>query len=228
MNSSQSILIRNYTPQDLVQVREINYVTGLMGKSLSELNLFNDKKLFNMLFIDYYIKYELENCFVAIDRTTQTVVGYIIGTEDTQKQEKKFRNKMGWRIFLRLFFITWWRHPESFRQFFHFLNAFPEEHHQAMKKIIQDFPAHLHVNMFPAMQSKGGGSMLLFHFLKHLRSQNIKGLHLGTMNQNIKAIPFYQKHGFQLAKQTDVVFWTVESKQISLTYTKIIEERKAS
>ena len=226
-STSQSIpqlAIRGYQPKDLPALHEIYYQTGLMGESLVGTQKFNDRKLFNMLFFDYYVKYEPEHCFVLVNSATDEALGYIIGTLDSIAQEKAFTRKMVWRIFLRMFLVSWWRHPESFKQTLQMIRDGEHGHQAQMDQIKQQYPAHLHINLSPHMQSKGGGSMLMTHFLDHLRKNHVTGVHLGTTNQNLKAVPFYQKHGFSLALEIPGKMWDLPIEQIELVFTKLIKE----
>lgn len=218
-----TIQVRPYRPQDLDALREIYYQTGLMGESLAGTNLFNDRVLFNMLFFDYYLRYEPQHCFVAVDAETDQPLGYIFGTLDTAAQEKTFTHKMIPRILLRMFFVTWWRHPESFKQTLQIFKNSDVEQQAQLEEIKQKFPAHLHINMSPNVHSRGGGSLLMQRFLQHLRAHHSPGVHLGTSNQNLKAVPFYQKHGFQLAFQAPSHMWDVPKEQIEYLFTKSLD-----
>ena len=223
-NSSVQLAVRAYQSKDLNALHEVYYQTGLMGETLVGTNKFNDRKLFNMLFFDYYVNYEPQHCFVLIDQSTDQALGYIIGTLDTNAQEKAFTLKMVWRIFLRMFLVSWWRYPESFKQTMQFIKDGEHGHQTEMDQIKQAYPAHLHINLSPTMQSKGGGSLLINHFLTHLKAHHVAGVHLGTTNQNLKAVPFYQKHGFKIALQIPGQMWDLPKEQIELVFTKSLKE----
>ena len=115
-----SIIIREYQKNDESSILDICYKTGFMGDDLTDTNRFNDKTLFGYLFCVYYTRYESQNAFVAVDTESDKVIGYILGTENTLRQELNFIFRMGWRIFMRLFFYTSWRYPESFLGYFPF------------------------------------------------------------------------------------------------------------
>ncbi len=222
--SSNHLAVRSYQPKDLEALHEVYYQTGLMGESLAGTQKFNDRKLFNMLFFDYYIKYEPEHCFVLVNTATDQALGYIIGTLDSNAQEKAFTHKMVWRIFLRMFLVSWWRYPESYKQTMQFIKDGEHGYEEHMNQIKKEYPAHLHINLSPHMQSKGGGSLLMNHFLEHLRENKSVGVHLGTTNQNVKAVPFYQKHGFKIALEIPGQMWDLPKEQIELVFTKSLKE----
>ena len=68
---------------------------------------------------------------------------------------------------------------------------------------VDDFPAHLHINILPIAQRKGYGSRLINVFLNQLRSINIKGVHLVVNKKNQNAIRFYNWIGFQELKELE-------------------------
>ncbi len=112
--NSSSIRIRSYEKSDRDSIIDICYATGYMGEDLTK--HFRDRKLFALIFALYYTDYEPENCFVA--ESNGKVVGYIIGTHNTSRQQWKFFLKMGWKIFLRLIFYTSWRYPHDITKIF--------------------------------------------------------------------------------------------------------------
>jgi len=102
-------VIRRYIKEDEDEIINICYDTGFFGENLKNVNIFNDKKLFGYLFCIYYLRYEIENCFVAEDVLNNKLIGYIIGTMNTKNQEKLFMIRMFWRICIRVLTYTWWK-----------------------------------------------------------------------------------------------------------------------
>ena len=180
-------------------VIKVCFETGYMGKSASD--YFKDSYLFGLLFCLYYVDYEPENCFIAVD-TQQGAVGYILGSLDTEAQDQAFRRNIIPKIIKQMLFKTIWRYPSSFKTVLHFRKVFsnspsaPNE-----REIIQLYPAHLHIDILTPYQRIGIGSKLLKKFENLLFEYNINGVHLGTSSYNEKAIQFYYKHGFELLYQ---------------------------
>ena len=110
-----AMVIRKYIKKDEDEIIDICYDTGFFGENLKNVNMFNDKKLFGYLFSMYYLRYEMEHCFVAEDILNNKLIGYIIGTMDTTKQEKLFVIRMFWRICIRIITYTWWKHTETIK-----------------------------------------------------------------------------------------------------------------
>jgi ribosomal protein S18 acetylase RimI-like enzyme len=185
-----------------------------MGEDLTGRGLFDDQKLFGYLFCLYYPIYEPQNCFIAVDKDTGQLIGYIIGTDDSEHQYKQFRRKMIPRIVLRLLSITWWKYPESYR-IVRYLQTFGKE-----IPIEKEYPAHLHINILPEYQRKGIGSRMIERFEKQMLNSGVTGIHLGTSSRNVKAIPFYEKHGYRIIKEQKGSIWPDESDIRSLFFAK--------
>ena len=74
----------------------------------------------------------------------------------------------------------------------------PEEQvHREIPLLMQDYPAHLHIDILPEFQGKGYGRSLMTTFLEKLRDQGVKGVHLIMGKDNAGAGMFYQKMGFR-------------------------------
>ena len=201
-----SITIRPYQQADEAAVENITYRTGFKGEGLEERDYFNVKRLFFMIFIAYYARYEPDHFFVAEDDVKREVVGYICGTTYTIRQEKRFALTMIWRIFLRAIFVTSWQSPKTIKTLFGLGRVLPEMRKQPENPIDinGDYPAHLHINVLPEYHHTGIGSQLIQHFEDHLRCLGIKGIHLETSNSNHKAVPFYHKHGYTIVKEVHI------------------------
>lgn len=59
----------------------------------------------------------------------------------------------------------------------------------------ETFPAHLHINFHPDARGKGLGSELVTHYMKVLKQNGIKGLHLVTSPDALN-VNFYLRLGF--------------------------------
>ncbi len=168
---------------------------------------FDDAYLFGLLFCLYYVDYEPENCFLAVDEKIGLVVGYILSSLDSKRQEEQFRKKVISKIIRRAFLYTLWRHPRTFRVFWHFKKV-----HQERPKIpneetlLAPYPAHLHIDILPQYHRQGIGTKLMKRMETHFKTQKVKGVHLGTSEQNTKAIPFYHNLGFSVIYKGSSVY----------------------
>ena len=201
------VIIRKYQKADRLGIENVCYRTGYMGEDLDGKALFNDKRLFALIFNLYYAHYESEHYFVAVDAQNHQVVGYICGAMDTTAQEKRFTRTIIPRIMLRTFLYTSWRYPESFRILWAIANSSNQFSGEDLNEIKQTYPAHLHIDILSEYQRVGLGTRLMDTFEDHLRAHNIKCVHLGTSNHNHKAVPFYEKRGFHLVYEVPSQFW---------------------
>lgn len=207
MNTIQTTCsIRPFQPADERAIEEITYRTGFKGEDLTGRGYFDDRRLFFLIFIGYYTRFEPEHCFVAEEQNTNRVVGFICGTPDTAVQESRFNQKMTWRIALRAFGFSSWRYPHSLKTLIKMLPkraALPDA--EMIRQIEVEYPGHLHINLLPGFQGLGIGSRLMRHFETQMRNLGVPGLHLSTSNKNFKAVPFYHKMGFAIVRQSEIV-----------------------
>lgn len=210
--------IRNPTKKDLADIINICYRTGWNGEDLTGTGKFNDKKLFGYLFCSYYPLYEPEHSFIAIDKQNNNVVGYILGTPNTVKQEKSFKTKMSPRIMLRTFLLSSWKYHESFSFIMRLRKNIGSN--TTPKDFLDTFPAHLHIDILPEYQKKGIGSALIKKFEYHMIELSIKGIHLGTSSKNVKALPFYKKHGYNIYAEHEGSLWANDDDNKGITFIK--------
>lgn len=200
-----NIIIRKCEKKDEKEILNICYSTGYMGEEMKSTNEFNDVELFGYIFCYYYIWYEIHNCFVAVDRENHKVVGYILGTLDTNKQEKAFKFKMISKIALRLLFSTIWNNYESFKTVIHFIKNLDLKNEP--KDLYEKYPAHFHIDILSEYQHLGIESRLISTFEAHVKKNNIKGIHLRTTSNNVKAVPFYNKKGYIVIYRNESKLW---------------------
>ena len=215
------IIIRNYRWKDEAAIEDITYKTGFKGEDLTGRDFFDDRRLFFMLFIYYYTRYEPEHFFVAVDPSNDRVVGFICGATDTATQEKSFGRKMIPRIIARIFLYTTWRYPRTFKTLLGMMKGMGGLEDRATTATVRsDYPAHLHIDLLPEYQHKGLGTRLMSHFEEHLTRQGVTGVHLQTTNHNRKAVPFYKGLGYAIIHETAVKSHPVFDDLTLITFAK--------
>lgn len=198
----ENIEIRQIEEQDEKQIIDICYETG--GENLKK--IFPNPYLFGLLFCLYYVWYEKNNCFVAVDNKTGRVVGYIISSLDTTEQRKKFKFHMSKQLYEN--FRKLKKRSMKSRIFLHFIINRPTTNNQ--KRILKEYPAHLHIDIVPEFQRKGIGKKLIEHLEKYLKRMNIQGYHLEVDPKNIVGVSFYKKLRLEL----------LNSNRFTLTFGK--------
>ncbi len=200
--AAAGISYRAYRRDDHQSVTTILHATGFLGEDLAGTGRFDDRRLFALVNTEGYLRFQASNCFVAVDQSNGKVVGYIIGTVDSTRYERLFKHRMYWRIALRGFLVSWWKHPESFRQVLAWA-----AYSDSAEPFFGDYPAHLHINVLPGYQRRGIGEGLIRCFEQRMAAQGVTGIHLGTSNRNCKALPFYAKQGYRLLVESPGTFW---------------------
>ncbi len=219
-----NLSIRPYQTADEAAIENITFRTGFKGEGLEGRDYFHDKRLFYLIFIAYYARYEQKHFFVAIDEDLQGTVGFICGAPDTNIQEKRFANKMIWRIAYRTFLVTMWRHPKTLITLLKLGKVLIEmrSNPELTAKIHAHYPAHLHINVLPEYHRSGIGTLLLSHFEKHMTEVGVEGIHLETSSRNHKAVPFYHKHGYTIVKEALITSHPVFDEIKFYTFAKML------
>ncbi|MFH8252725.1 GNAT family N-acetyltransferase [Microbacterium sp. B2969] len=66
----------------------------------------------------------------------------------------------------------------------------------APEEVVDEFPAHLHIDLLSRLQGRGLGSVLIGDLLAFLAADGTRGIHLGVGADNAGAIRFYRRLGF--------------------------------
>ena len=197
-------------------VRRCVYETGYGGKSADI--YFEDPELFGDLNVSYYTDYEPGSAFIAL--AGGEPAGYLLGCLDTARFEKyynkiivpgivsnalRFRYNMTpaiWRYLLRGVLIL-------------MRNESPGAPHD-------EYPAHLHINLFKEFRRTGTGGKLIAAYLAFLRERCVPGVHLITSSVHTESHSFYEKLGFTRLNETRVKlspFKEIDGKDLyNITY----------
>ena len=214
---SGPLRFRTVRVEDAGGIAEVCYRTGYHGEDLSGSGRFNDRRLFALLFSLYYPLCEPENGFVAVENSG-AIAGYCLGTTDSRAQAGRFRRRMLPRILLRALAVSWWRYPESFRELVRFSGV--NSMHGGLDDLYDRYPAHLHINLLPDCQRRGAGSELLTLFESRVRSAGAPGIHLVTSERNLKAVPFYRKHGYAPERTLAPGLWSDAPDARAIVFAK--------
>jgi len=72
----------------------------------------------------------------------------------------------------------------------------PEELlHEDFPELLEEYPAHLHIDLLPEYERKGFGRRLMDMFCGRLRRDGAKGIHLVMATENLNGM-FYERLGF--------------------------------
>lgn len=196
---SGALTVRAAVPDDAAVVRRICLRTGDAGRDASTSHA--DADLLGLVWAQPYLDLEPDHAFVAVD-DDGTVLGYAVGTPDSRDFET--RAEASYWPALR-------RHYPLARQvgrtqadqdvvtLVHRPPAAPEA-------LLAEHPGHLHVDLVPEAQGRGGGRTLVQAVLASLAAAGCGGVHVGVDPRNEPALGFYRRLGFaELASTPDVV-----------------------
>jgi len=179
--------IRPYAPADRDAVARVCLLTADAGSDAT--GVFEDDSLWAEVFALPYVTRHPDLAFVVED-PDGAVVGYVIGTDDTDAFEEWFASE-------------WWprvaeRHPrpevERTRQDGTLIYAYGRRA-GAEPYAGMGYPAHLHIDLLPAAQGQGLGRQLISTLLDALRRRGVAGLHLVASAENQGALAFYDRIG---------------------------------
>ena len=197
--------IRRYHRTDLSSLYKICLLTANNGSDASL--LLKDSDLVGHLYAAPYTFFEPNLCFILLKDAMPC--GYILGTQNSIKFQERCEKE--WFPELRK------RYPllnekdcslqASLIRNLHQKNVFINE--------INDFIAHLHIDILPICQGKGFGRQLIQKFLDQLQVYGVKGVHLIVSKENVSAIGFYKHIGFQELREIgDSIVFVKEIKSI--------------
>jgi ribosomal protein S18 acetylase RimI-like enzyme len=152
--------------------------------------------LFGLRWCLDYLWHDTDNCFVAVDQQSDHVVGYILGTLDSTAQVVRFYSVTFPKI--KQYWKTMPNKTINDLAFYVMIRLINQD---VLKDLFTEYPAHLHINLYPEYQRHGIGAQLLAAYEENLRKKDIPGYHLGVAADNQVGISFYQKQGLaQLQK----------------------------
>jgi len=188
--------IRPAGPLDLEALGHIAYATGFFGSSAAV--YFPSPPLFRDLWIKPYLEGIGACNFVA--ELEGKIVGYIIGTPDVRSYRRYFLRSAG-EILGKVFTGGY---PGLLPSARFLLRAARYGRRQAP---IEQYPAHLHINLLPQSRGLGVGQKLLEAHLDCLRARGVHGVQLSTTRENKAALGLYQKLGFEVYAEWESPLW---------------------
>jgi len=180
--------IRPFRPGDESALAEICLKTADAGADAT--GLLADDDLWAEIFVLPYAARHPELAFV-VETDDGRVAGYVVGTPDTDAFEAWFHDEWWPR------FADRWPLPDSeqSRQDGNLLYAYGRE--PGREPYSQGYPAHLHIDLLPELQGQGWGRRLIDTLVAALRERGVSGLHLVASSDNVGALAFYPRLGFE-------------------------------
>ncbi len=181
---------------DWVRVREICVQTSPAVQAL----IGRRRRFFEDFWVEPYQLLRPDWTWVLRSEIDGRALGYLTAAPDTIR----FCKQRDWLQRTRLFF-RWisgrygWVTPELRRWLRRSFRIDPDPEKifgkEVEAELAEKYPAHLHMNLDPAVQGKGGGRLLLQALDQKLRQEKIPGVHLFC---SPAPVGFYERCGFQV------------------------------
>ncbi|MDD5730793.1 MAG: GNAT family N-acetyltransferase [Candidatus Omnitrophica bacterium] len=207
-----SIKIRLYDPKDRLEVREISCDTADKGEPVE--NFFPDRRLIADLLTIYYTKYESGSLLVA--EFNGKVIGYLTGCLDSRRYQKLMAVSIAPFAVLKalfrgvLFYRKTWRLLKSL--FLLWLKG------GASREInIDDYPAHLHINIRKGFRGKRIGHRLVEKFMEYMKEKGVSGIHVSVAGNNLLSQKFFEGLGFTQLNRYPTLYCNAKSHEVGYT-----------
>jgi ribosomal protein S18 acetylase RimI-like enzyme len=179
--------IRRYVASDSDAIDDICLRTAEAGGDAT--GLYVSDELMPDIFARPYVRFEPELAFVIDDGRRAS--GYILGSADTARFVERYRAE-----WLPAFSQKYVHDdpPRTRDEFIRHLGFTPE---RMLIPELEAYPAHLHIDLLPALRGHGYGRALLGELVLALRERGVPGIHLGMDPANASARAFYHRLGFR-------------------------------
>jgi ribosomal protein S18 acetylase RimI-like enzyme len=179
-------VIRPYEQSDLARLREICVLTGAAGGDAT--GLYSSDDLLPDLFLEPYVTFAPGWAWVV--EVDDEIQGYLVAVSDT------------------VAFTSWW--VDTWTPWFATLYPRPEQPYSEEERLVlrgyhpdqihiaevDDFPAHLHIDLLPAAQGHGWGKNLIGRLRSELADVDVPGVFASLDAENVTARGFYERVGF--------------------------------
>lgn len=180
--------MRPFHPSDRVGVADVCVRTAHNGGDSR--HIYADPHIMPTLFAAPYCHLEPELAFV-LDDGSGGVGGYIVGTADTERFARAFRDRWIPRVADRYPPLP--GPPGTPTQE---MIALLHEPERMVLPELSAYPAHLHIDLLPAWQRRGHGRQLMETLRAALHARGVPAVHLGMVTANTGARAFYDRLGF--------------------------------
>ena len=189
-----SIEIRTLQLVDEEAIKDICFVTSAWGRDGKE----ELRDLIALRWCLHYLRYEKEHCHVAVDSEKEyAVVGYLLCALDTKQYEMDYKEKTLPLIDEEIKRLQPKPGLAQMKLKKDFFLSSKINLGAKVKKVIEEYPAHIHIDIYPSHHRRGIGRMLFSAHEEHLRKIGCEGYHLTVGTSNETAVRFYQAMGMK-------------------------------
>ena len=188
-------IIRQAKISDMDDLYDICIRTGNYGEDAR--NLYNNHEALGIYYVGPYVAFEQDLAFVLEDKIG--ICGYVLGTKDTKIFFKKMTEE--WLPKYQTLFPM----PEGDPGIWNMdqkIIALIHNPRVSIPDSLNNFPAHLHIDLLPRARKKGNGRRLIETLHEKLQILGIKGVFLDVGINNLNAQSFYEKIGYKKLQVT--------------------------
>ena len=199
--TSEPLIVRRYAPRDRAAVRHLCCDTATRGAPVEQ--FFDDREVFADFVTRYYTDYEPNALWVA--EHTGRVIGYLSGCLDPCRYRWLSRSVVVPFATVKAI----WRGALWSRKTWRLLNAGVRTwmHRQGRWRIrLDEYPAHLHLNIKETYRGQGVGSQLVARFIDQARAIELPGIHAAVRADNDASCRFFERMGFTEVFRCQVIF----------------------
>jgi len=178
--------IRTYLPDDRADCYDVCVKTGSGGQDAT--GVYSDDDLIPEIFCGPYVDLEPGLAFVVDNG--ERVVGYALGAADTRAFVDRYRAEV-LPAFARRFGEMDGKSDDE-RE----MTALGLKPERMLIPELDEYPAHLHIDLLPEAQGQGLGRRLIETLLDELAARGVVGVHLEMDPANEGAGAFYARLGF--------------------------------
>jgi ribosomal protein S18 acetylase RimI-like enzyme len=178
--------IRPYRPADLADLYEICVKTGNSGQDAT--GRFESDDLLPDIYVGPYLAFEPELAFVV--DVGGRAAGYILATANTRAFVERYRTEWLPDFAAKYPLVN---PPRTLDDRVVKIGHTPES---MLGADVDEFPAHLHIDLLPEVQGNGIGRTLIRTLQTALLDRGVPGVQLGVGERNTNARGFYRHLGF--------------------------------
>jgi ribosomal protein S18 acetylase RimI-like enzyme len=194
------IHIRPAAPRDFPGTYRVCLQTADAGADGTA--LYANPDLLGHVYVGPYLVGQPDLAFVIADE--HGVAGYVLGAADTREFELWQEHQ--WWPALRAQYP-----PSEGTTSDDELIAQLHSPTRAPNSVVDDYPAHLHIDLLPRVQGAGFGRAMLDILFDALRARGVHSIHLDVGEDNHNAIAFYHHLGFaERARGADSIYMGME------------------
>jgi len=223
-NKSLAFTVRPYRRADRRQVRSLCCDTGHFGHPVD--SIFQDRRWFADFNTGYYLRFESDCCYVAVERREgYRVIGYILGCKHPIKFSLVFYPFIATPLILKALMKSLFRVYDT-KSKAYIKRLIIKGSHERPKRPRRT--AHFHFNVEKGYRNKGVGKALIRALFRHFLENSVHDVYGELLHaEKLRDESFYTGHGFKFYDKKPTSVQDEEFGRIQwVTVTARIEETK--